>query len=426
MYRHLGIEEHTLWSYDQVAPVHFTLTASIIGELHIDQLQQTLVKVQQRHPLLNVRIVSDRSGQPWLVEDSCSIPLRVVKRQSDRHWQQEVERELSHPFDWNQAPLIRIVLVHARDISEMIVSCQHSVADGMSTVYLLRDILQALGIPGSQQQVLPERPPYEHLTPNFTQKIHASSKENSIKPQLELVSNLTYKKPTLPKNSQPRLLSWSLSAEETTTLIDRCHQEQTTVHAAICAAFLLTISQQNDTDKNSDFKQPSRLKCFSPVNIRRFLTPVIQEDFGLYLTVIATAHNVTPDLCLWDFARSIKSQLNQRMLPDQIFAHLPQIENFISTFPSPSSVKDLSWEVNGYDIGVSNLGRLNIPHQYGRLKLTGIYGPALTTHYTNARFIGVATLKDEMFFTLVYSEWDFSPAQINLLQKKALQLLMLD
>ncbi len=424
MYRHLGIEEHKLWLYDQAAPVHFTLTASIIGELHIDQLQHALIRVQQRHPLLNVRIVSDRSGQPWLVEDSSSIPLRVVKRQSEQQWQQEVERELSHPFDWNQAPLIRMVLVHARDISELIITCQHSVADGMSTVYLLRDILQVIGISDSQQQVLPERPPYEYLTPNFTQKFQASSKDNLAKSQLEFVNNLTYQKPTLPKNSHPRLLSWSISTEETTTLIHRCQQERTTVHAAICAAFLLTISQENEPDKNNDFKQPSKLKCFSPVNIRIFLTSNIQEDFGLYLAAITTDHDVTPALNLWDFARLMKYQLNQRMLPDQIFVHLPQIEDFISTFPSPSSVKDLFWEVNSYDIGVSNLGRLNIPQQYGQLELAAIYGPALTTHYTNDRFVGVATLKNKMFFTLVYSVAEFLPAQIQLLQKKALQLLM--
>ncbi|MEH2279635.1 MAG: SDR family NAD(P)-dependent oxidoreductase [Nostoc sp.] len=117
-----GIEEHKIWLYDQVTPVHFTLTASIIGELHINQLQQALIRVQQRHALLNVRIVSDLSGQPCLVEDSSSIPLRVVQRQSDQQWQQEVERELSHPFDWNQVPLIRIVLVHTKYISEVLTS----------------------------------------------------------------------------------------------------------------------------------------------------------------------------------------------------------------------------------------------------------------------------------------------------------------
>ncbi|WP_392531078.1 condensation domain-containing protein [Nostoc sp. C117] len=424
MYRHLGIEEYKLWLYDQVAPIHFTLTASIIGELHIDQLQQALIRVQQRHPLLNVRIVSDRSGKPWLVKDSSSIPLRVVKRQSEQQWHQEVERELSHPFDSNQAPLIRMVLVHSRDISELIITCQHSVADGMSTVYLIRDILQIIGISDSQQQVLPERPPYEYLTPNFTPKFQASSKENLAKSQLEFVNNLAYQKPTLPKNSHPRLLSWSLSAEETTALIHRCQQEQTTVHTAICAAFLLAISQENKTDRNNDFKQHSKLKCFSPINIRRFITSNIQEDFGLYLAAITTEHDLKPDLYVWDFARSIKYQLHQRMLPDQIFAHLPQIEDFICTFPSPSSVKDLFWKVNSYDIGVSNLGRLNIPYQYGQLELAAIYGPALTTHYTNDRFVGVATLNNKMFFTLVYSVAEFLPAQIQLLQKKALQLLM--
>lgn len=138
----VGIEEHTFWLYDQAAPCHFTLTARIVGELHVDQLQQAIAWVQQQHPLLGVRIVTAQSGQPWLIEDSASIPLRVVQRQSEQQWLSEVEQEISHPFDWNQAPLIRMVLVHAADISELIITCHHAIADGMSTVYLLRDRLQ--------------------------------------------------------------------------------------------------------------------------------------------------------------------------------------------------------------------------------------------------------------------------------------------
>jgi NRPS condensation-like uncharacterized protein len=66
----------------------------------------------------------------------------VVERQSEQQWQQEVEYEIAHPFDWNQAPLIRMVLVHADDVSELIITCYHVLADGMSTVYLLRQDLR--------------------------------------------------------------------------------------------------------------------------------------------------------------------------------------------------------------------------------------------------------------------------------------------
>ena len=177
MHGELGIFEHMFWLFDQVVPIHFTLTARIVGELYINQLQQALTMVQQRHPLLRVRIVPTVSNQPWFIEDSASIPLGVVERQNEQQWLSEVEQELLHPFDWNQAPLMRTVLLHALDVSELIITCHHSIGDGMSTVYLLKDILQTIGIANYQQQILPERPPLEQLTPEFIQGIQNSLKE---------------------------------------------------------------------------------------------------------------------------------------------------------------------------------------------------------------------------------------------------------
>ena len=111
MYRQLGTEERIFWSYEQVRPMHFTLAANIIGTLPVDRLQQALTQVQQRHPLLNVRIVLDQSGTPWFMRDSAKIPVRLVKRHSEQQWQQEVEQEIANPFDWDQAPLVRVVLL---------------------------------------------------------------------------------------------------------------------------------------------------------------------------------------------------------------------------------------------------------------------------------------------------------------------------
>ena len=111
------------------------------------------------------------------------------------------------------------------------------------------------------------------------------------------------------------------------------------------------------------------------------------------------------------------------MFSEQIFAHLPEAQAFISTLPSADLVKDVLQELNNYDVLISNLGRLNIPTQYGHFQLAAIYGPSATTHVKSDRFVGVATLADKMFFNLVYSESDISPIQIEQLQKEAMQLL---
>ncbi|MGH8002015.1 MAG: phthiocerol/phthiodiolone dimycocerosyl transferase family protein, partial [Brasilonema sp.] len=328
------------------------------------------------------------------------------------------------------------------------------IADGLSTAYLLRDILQVLGTPNCEQQLLPKRPPFEDLTPemafaskdNISHQDLQNSTETAFAPKAvsqlfiaddEPKSNIqtlesTINNPTnleaiLSQSSRPRLLSWSLSKEETSTLINRCRQEQTSVHAAICAAFLLGIDSESDTKaQQNHFQQPSTLRCLSPVNIRRLLSPSIEEDFGYYFCLTVTSHTLTPNLTLWDLARSLKSQLNQQTLPNTIFADIPQMQAFLSTNPSPNIVRDMLQDSKGYDVLVSNLGKLNIQKQFGDLQLTAIYGPIATTRMIdNERFVGVATLEDQMFFTFVYSELDMSPAKVELLQKAAMQQLAL-
>ncbi|NMG10037.1 condensation domain-containing protein [Brasilonema sp. UFV-L1] len=450
MYRRLGVGEHLLWLYDQAVPCHFTLTAQVVGEFSTDQLQQALAQVQQRHPLLRVRIVLDIYRQPWFIEDVASIPLRVLQRQSEKHWEQIVEQEFSHPFDWSQAPLVRVVVLHSSNVSELVVTCHHSIADGLSTAYLLRDILQVLGTPNCEQQLLPKRPPFEALIPeialaskdnishqdleNSTQTAFApkavsqlfmadDEPKSNIQTLESTINNSTNAEAILSQSSRPRLLSWSLSKEETSTLINRCRQEQTSVHAAICAAFLLAIDSESDTKaQQNHFQEPSTLRCLSPVNIRRLLSPPIEEDFGYYFCLTLTSVTVTPNLTLWNLARSLKSQLNQQTLPNAIFAHIPETQAFLSTNPSPNIVRDMLQDSKGYDVLVSNLGQLNIQKQFGHLHIAAIYAPATITPIYK-QFVGVATLEDKMFFTLVYS--DISPAKVELLQKAAMQQLVL-
>jgi len=412
MYRQLGTEEHRIWSYEQIRPIHFILTANIIGTLHVDQLRQALIKVQQRHPLLNVRIALSSSGIPWLIRERAQIPVREVQRHSSLQWQQEVEQELSNPFDWSQAPLIRVVLLQGEGVSDLIITCMHAIADGMSVVFLLRDILLAIGEPNQELSILPEQPSYEHLVPQFEPKYTTLSFEPSL--------SLPNTKPTLPETSRPRLHTWSLSTVETIALLHKCHEAQTSVHAAICAAFLLAMSSQG-TQQN-EFEKSTQLKCLSAINIRRFL-PEIEEDFGFYFTAIVTTDNITPDLSLWDLARSIKVQLNQKIAPEQIFAHLPDSEALMSTLPSCSEVVNIMETVNNYDVLVTNLGCLTIPQQYGEFQLASIYGPSAMTHVSHKFVVGVTTLGEQMFFSLVYSDLKNSPAQIEQLQQKAMQFL---
>ncbi len=74
------------------------------------------------------------------------------------------------------------------------------------------------------------------------------------------------------------------------------------------------------------------------------------------------------------------------------------------------------------DIGVSNhLTRLTIQQQYGELELQAIYGLVVRTGAEND--LGVVTLGDRLFVTLVSEESVMSRAQSNVLHEEAIHLL---
>ena len=316
--RPLGSWEQQVWLCDQVSPTHFALTAQIKGEFSVEQLKQALAQLQQRHPLLRVRIALDETQQPWFVENTAKIPLRVLLRQGEQHWEREVERELSEPFVWSQAPLVRVVLLHSTDISELIVTCHHSIADGMSSWFLIRDIFQILATDDTFFQPLSAIPTAESLIPRKVDQTHLPLQPRSDNPsslnQGSLGKPLVSRQPKFLSSTgggtplshiRHRVRSAFISPETTRLLASCCHQEQTSVHGAICAAFLLAIARQNPSE------QVTNLNCFSAINIRQYLVPAVGEDVGYYVNGKQTRHSLSPNATLWEVAHSVKHHWSQ-------------------------------------------------------------------------------------------------------------------
>jgi Condensation domain len=164
--RPLGTTEQALYLHDCANPLHFALTAQVKGEIQPDLLNLALTHLQYRHPLLRVRIAVDRTRYDF-VEQSNPIPQRIVSRQGVDDWERELEAELRQPFTQTDAPLIRVVCLHSLDISELIIICHHAIADGLSAVNLVRDLLTILGTPEPSLPFLPMPTPLEALLPNY-------------------------------------------------------------------------------------------------------------------------------------------------------------------------------------------------------------------------------------------------------------------
>ena len=380
MERDLGAFEHLYWLYNQFNPMDFATVAKLYGQFSCDQLAMALRQVQQRHPLLRVRIAIDATEQPKFVETDGEIPIRWVARTDDQHWQQELEVELSCSVGWQVAPLLRIVLLQSGAESELIIVCHHAIADGLSGVYLVRDILQALDGKQFERTALSTVLSLESALPGIVPYPEATAKPTDYLPPLS-------------HRPRPHVRSIFLSTELTQQLLHRSRAEGTTIHGAISAAFLFALTQQ-------DFKPRDAIGCLHPVNVRPQLSLPILNGVGLYICLCMTSHSLEVDSAFWDVARLVKSQLPQIDIAQRLveecqlrqatMAHLTDAATFVEDLQSQYPCQ----------LTVTNLGRLELAQQYGNIRIEALHAPAVMT---DGRIVGAATLGDRLALTLSFA-----------------------
>jgi NRPS condensation-like uncharacterized protein len=395
MNRLLGASEQTLSLLAQTRPINVVLCATITGAISIKQLNAALAWIQKRHPLLKVKILSEDSLNPRFVSEGVSsIPLQVAERKGEGHWCLKVQEELERPFSRTEGPLIRVLFLQSPNISELIVTFDHCLGDGLSGAYFIRDILYYLSELDINLPRLQEPPSCEELIP-------LKDKENSGDRFLETGERINQKGSTIfeqklfisqesVNEKQNHLFNWCLLPDETAKLIWYCRKEQTSVHSTLCASYLLAISNE------LKLEDEGILKCMSPINLRNYLLPQIGEDFGAYYSREVTYHPIGSASNFWEVARDVKRQLKQIMANNKIFNHPLKVKAFLSTNPDALKLRQYLKELIGSDLTVTNLGRLDFPVQFGSLHLQQLY---LTVAGIAPIIVGVVTLGGRMFVT---------------------------
>ncbi len=418
MNRLLAPTEHLMWLSYQNRPENVILCAEVTGELSVNQLTEVLEWLQRRHSRLNIRIVTDQNNQPrFISQDVPPIPLRVLNRQGDDHWHQVAEEELLCPLPENTGPLLRVLLLESSEISNLIVTFHHAIGDGLSGVYLMRDILQGVGEPDSDRQLLPDLPPIDRLIPQITEDSLEQNPNSQTKTELgENLSPIANTNDDL-SDSPPRLLYWTISPQETTQLVNKCREEQTTVYGALCAAFLLGIAAERNVS------QETALKCHSPMNLRQYLNPPIGENFGEYIARPTISYRLSKNSRFWDLARSVKQELDRVVTEGKLFEDVLAAKTLLSkSFDRGERSIDFRDKLET-DIAITNLGRLNIPDRFGSLELQELYLTVTGTKKLPIG-IGVATVKNKMCFTFRYLEYLLSDGNAENLKTVAMQILL--
>lgn len=403
--RELSSVEWLHWLMDQNHCNHFPIAAEVHGQTTVWMWRDALDDLQRRHPLLNVCLRMQKNSKPVFYRTGPhKIPLAILKRASPLQWQTVFEKEMATPFDTREAPLMRAVLLQGDDRSEIILTTHHSIADGMAAVFVIRDLLLAMS--GEKLVPLPTPPSEDDLLarilrtlppPVSTDEAHAvpMSRPTAFRPK---------------DGASPRVTGLRLSHEQTSLLVKSARREQTTVHAALSAALVLTGQKTLPSWKEHG------VRVLSPISLRKMLN--VEDDCVIVMTAGNVSFDRPSDINFWDLARWAK----QALLPFQTLEGVAMMsgmaEKILSNDANVETVAKVMAQNMGYELAVTNVQQVPFENRFGDLTLEALWGPSALNGFEGEQAVGVATVNGSLH--MVHTSYTPVESFLN----RAVELLM--
>lgn len=386
--RPLGAVEEFLWLFDHSSPKHFCVIAEVIGPSTLVEWRRALDSLQARHPMLSVSIDTELNRVPHFKKaDGPEIPLRIAAGGSS--WEREVEYEMRTLFDPTKAPLIRTVLIHEPERAFLILVTHHSIADGMSSVFLLRDLLTALS--GGTLSTYP--------FPRSLDEIFGVPVRTSSEPGVTFSYDLAKRCVESPVHVESAILDHELTQK----LRESAHREGATVHSIICAAVSAAGREVDAAWRDNP------LRIFSPVDVRRLAG--IEDECMVAFSKANTIIDVNSASDLWQCARFIRETLRPFKTPEGNAPVLTAISRAMAANMNVEQGAELNRAAFSEELMVSNVGLLPYSPEFGNLRLKSFWAPVMLRGHAPEQTIGVATVNGKIH--LVHSSWNPIPGLLG-------------
>ncbi|HEX2997273.1 MAG TPA: hypothetical protein VHP14_20790, partial [Anaerolineales bacterium] len=363
--------------------LNFSIVARVRGEFSLGQLQQALDRVRVRH-----RLLIPGAEEENLV--SAHFPLQsLTNGDSDHAWKEIVADELRTPFLNDSGPFARFIWLQSNGYSDLIATFHHGICDGFSGVYVMRDVLQALGNPNTRVPALPLPPHLVKFIPEAVTKslrVKWQLRRNVMMIRLSALLLRLQKRfvarsrenesalEGLPPYLRTCILTQTLTASQTARLVECCKAEGITVHAAVCTAWLSAFADTLD-------EKASRARiASSPVSLRNRLTQPAGEMAGMFMSTVETRLDCKPGRGFWEMAREFHANLRQEATDEKVF----MMPLMFSTRP-PDAIMEVGKAFFSrpvkYDFSITNLGRLDLPAKIGSLQVESFYNLVNSSHH---------------------------------------------
>lgn len=398
MVRPLGAYERALHLWMHQNPMHFSVVAELDAAVSQERCRAALAEVQRSHPLLRVGVTAGDGGEggpgPVFHRSDAPVPLTVVEEAVT--WQAAAAGELARPFARGVAPLVRAALVPGERSCVLVLTFEHSIADGLSAVGVLGDVLAVLNgralpvraVPAAQEDLVAALtgPAAQDPAPAPTPEV------TGVDARMGAVSS---RRPF--DGALPHVSGVAFDAVSTRRLLARCRTEGTTVHAAICAAATQVAARLQGLDF---------VRVASPVSLRHLIdghgsgdgSGGVGGNVALRIVAARTGFPADPARPLWDLARDTGAALAPARSAGGVAAVLDAIAAVVPAGADAATAEAVLLGGSSFEVQVTNLGVLDL-EDAGPLRASAVWGPVLLTQIADEQVIGVATHAGQLRLT---------------------------
>lgn len=361
----MGWGELLWWRISEAGANNGLMMLELKGHTDVDRLRQSLEKLSMVHPLLRARGVRDGQGARFEVMNHPVAALRVVERRDDKHWIEVLEQETNEPVSADALPLWRFVAVVGPDRAEWIANFNHAIADGVSAIMFLDQLLRIY----AGEPPMPAR----SLAPAFDGITKHGGAMALLKYTWRYLSGMVGRPPVamlpLAKGVEPyspgrtRIAEFTLDEATTAALSKHCKAHRVSLNALISAA-LLTASSEH-----IEGAAPHRIGMSFAMNLRPLLDVNVNDDFGYYVTGSEADHVVSPGGDLWELARQTMKDSSRVYHGEHVKVNSWLRQVILKLKPTGQSLLDSAPKGSKACFHITNMGRLDKPTQYGDMQV---------------------------------------------------------
>jgi NRPS condensation-like uncharacterized protein len=353
------------------------IIAYVAGEIDGTLFRDAVRKLALKHPYLRSKVVMRANGTAYLTTEGGKEPEAViVTGTSNADVLNAIYGADKKPSNWETDSTSRFILVKGVNGSDVIVVyIQHAVADGRSTAFVLKHLLEFIADPAKEVGELTpismlENVPADVLIPEvqkgYTQKINTDWKKQKVTFGVDDFIKVAQQKYA---SGPDMYVDQSLTQDETLALRNKSKEQGVSVNAALLAAILIA--------KNTEESEPTPNNLGFAVDVRKRLN----KDAGEACNLLASGAMVAPEykegMGFWELAKDIHLKTLQSVESDQsLFGTRMLAQLMDPTFNDAMYMfQQGGWEGTplikqiggqGAPVGavLTNLGGMQIPAEY--------------------------------------------------------------